>query len=272
VLEILISELTQYFYEMKIYSDQLNRPISLANSPQRIISLVPSQTELLFDLGKGDKVVGRTKFCIHPADEVKNIQRIGGTKNLNIELIKSLQPDLIIANKEENTKEQIDELVKHFPVWISDIQTLYDALDMITKIGELLEAEQKAKEMVSQIQANFSALKNTTPKKVIYFIWQNPYISVGADTFISAMLQSAGFENVLKNKSRYPEISEEEIRNSDAEFLFLSSEPYPFKEKQKHEFEKLFPTKKIILVDGEMFSWYGSRLLKAADYFLKLRN
>ena len=257
---------------MKIFYDQLNRPISLTNTPNRIISLVPSQTELLFDLGLEEKIIGRTKFCIHPAEKVKSIRRIGGTKNLNIDLIKEMQPDLIIANKEENTKEQIDELVQHFPVWISDIKNLDEALDMIKRLGELLAIENKSLEMISKIKTNFSALQQFETKEAIYFIWQKPYISIGADTFINSMLQAAGFKNVLQNKTRYPEISEDEIRNSTAEYLLLSSEPFPFKEKQKQEFEKLFPTKKIVLVDGEMFSWYGSRLIKAADYFLKLRN
>jgi ABC-type Fe3+-hydroxamate transport system substrate-binding protein len=269
---ILVSKLTQYFYDMKIFCDQLNRPISLANSPQRIISLVPSQTELLYDLGVEQKLIGRTKFCIHPSEKVKNIQRIGGTKNLNIDLIKSLQPDLIIANKEENTKEQIDELAKHFPVWISDIKNLEEAFDMITKLGELLEVADKSIALVHSIQQKFAALQKFETKKAIYFIWQNPYISIGADTFIHDMMRCSGSENMLQNKNRYPEISEAEIKNSEAEYLLLSSEPYPFKEKQKQEFEKLFPTKKIILVDGEMFSWYGSRLVKAADYFLQLQN
>ncbi|MFM2224215.1 MAG: hypothetical protein RJA07_417 [Bacteroidota bacterium] len=257
---------------MKIYHDQLNRPISLANTPSRIISLVPSQTELLFDLGLDEFVLGRTKFCIHPADKIKSVRHIGGTKNLNIELIKSMQPDLIIANKEENNKEQIDELAQHFPVWISDIKNLEEALDMIKRLGELLAVEKKSDEIISKIKTNFSALQLFEIKEAIYFIWQQPYISVGADTFINSMLQATGFKNVLQNKTRYPEISEDEIRNSTAEYLLLSSEPFPFKEKQKQEFEKLFPTKKIILVDGEMFSWYGSRLIKAADYFSKLRN
>lgn len=257
---------------MKIFYDQLNRPISLANTPSRIISLVPSQTELLFDLGLDEFVLGRTKFCIHPAVKVKSVRRIGGTKNLNIDLIKEMQPDLIIANKEENTKEQIDELAQHFPVWISDIKNLDEALDMIKRLGELLAIENKSLEIISKIKTNFSALQQFETKEAIYFIWQQPYISIGADTFINSMLQAAGFKNVLQNKTRYPEISEDEIRNSTAEYLLLSSEPFPFKEKQKQEFEKLFPTKKIVLVDGEMFSWYGSRLIKAADYFLKLRN
>jgi ABC-type Fe3+-hydroxamate transport system substrate-binding protein len=245
---------------MKIFHDQLNRPISLTNTPSRIISLVPSQTELLFDLGLDEFVLGRTKFCIHPADKIKSVRRIGGTKNLNIELIKSMQPDLIIANKEENTKEQIDELAQHFPVWISDIKNLDEALDMIKRLGELLAVEKKSDEIIAAIKTNFAALQQFKIKEVIYFIWQQPYISIGADTFINSMLQAAGFKNVLQNN------------HSSAEYLLLSSEPFPFKEKQKQKFEKLFPTKKIVLVDGEMFSWYGSRLVKAADYFLKLRN
>src|SRR5476651_171659 len=129
---------------MPIFNDQLHRPINLPAPPKRIISVVPSQTELLFYLGLDEEVIGITKFCIHPADKFKQTTKVGGTKDLNINLIKSLQPDLIIANKEENERSQIEELMTICPVWISDISNRDEALDMITQVGQLVGREDNA--------------------------------------------------------------------------------------------------------------------------------
>lgn len=255
------------------HKDQLNREIYLPNSPQRIISLVPSQTELLYDLGLKDKLVGQTIFCVHPSEYFKSSTKIGGTKKLNLEKIASLKPDLIIANKEENEKDQIEELAKDFPVWISDLNTLEDALGMIKSIGEITETQNKASKIINQItQSRKDFIKQSKPKQsVIYLIWNNPYIAVGTDTFINTMLAEAGFENTI-NQSRYPEITLLEIKQINPDWVFLSSEPFPFKDEHKLEMDKLLEANKSVLVDGEMFSWYGSRLVKAYDYFKKFRK
>ena len=188
-------------------------------------------------------------------------------------IIHQLQPDLIIANKEENVKEQIEELEKHFPVWISDINNLDDACEMIEQIGIFTGKHQAANEMVLHIRQNFSNLPTTNHKiKTAYLIWQNPYMTVGGDTFIHAMLEAASFENIYTAKIRYPEITIEELRISNCQLLLLSSEPYPFKQKHIDELQLLLPNTKIILTDGEMFSWYGSRLLKAPAYFSQLQQ
>ncbi|GAA4750683.1 helical backbone metal receptor [Flavisolibacter ginsenosidimutans] len=245
----------------------------MEQKPQRIVSLVPSQTELLFHLGLREEVVGITKFCVHPQEWFRTKTRIGGTKTLNFEKIKSLQPDLILANKEENTQEQVEELAKHFPVWVSDVNTLEDALYMISAVGEITGRKEKATTLIEQIQTGFTSLQTQDVKrKMAYLIWKEPYMTVGGDTFIHDLLTRAGFENIFQNKNRYPVIGVEELLIASCQLLILSSEPYPFRQKHIEELQKQLPNTKIILADGEMFSWYGSRLLHAPAYFLQLRE
>ncbi|WP_373797595.1 ABC transporter substrate-binding protein, partial [Kaistella sp.] len=177
----------------------------------KIISLVPSITETLFDFGlTADEVVGRTKFCIHPSDLVKKVEVIGGTKNLNIDKIRSLKPDLIIANKEENEKLQVEELMKDFKVWVTDIETLEDNANFISELGKVLNKEDLAKNYNHKIASGFTQIKVSQTKRIAYLIWKNPYMTVGSDTFIHEVLQKLGFENLFKNKKRYPEVSVEE--------------------------------------------------------------
>ncbi|QBO57239.1 ABC transporter substrate-binding protein [Chryseobacterium salivictor] len=235
----------------------------------KIISLVPSITETLFDFGlTADEVIGRTKFCIHPLNLVRNVEIIGGTKNLNIEKIKSLQPDLIIANKEENEKLQVEELMKYFKVWVTDIETLEDNQNFISELGSLLNKEISAQNFNQKINSVFNDIKVSLPKKIAYLIWKNPYMTVGSDTFINEVLQKSGFENLFKNRKRYPEISVEELKEAD--LIFLSSEPFPFQQKHIDELQKEMPTKEIILVDGEAFSWFGTHLMKVDNYLKDL--
>lgn len=256
---------------MPSFIDQTGQMITLNNLPQRIISLVPSQTELLYDLGLSDEVVGITKFCIHPKNWFTTKTKIGGTKKLNIDTIHKLNPDLIIANKEENLKSDIEVLMQHYPVWISDITTLAHNNDMILKIGTLTGTDIKAQKIVHLIQKKFNELEHENRKtKTAYFIWQKPYMVAAGETFINSMMQAAGFDNIFSNQKRYPEINIEEIIEKNCELIILSSEPYPFKKKHIEEFKKFLPNLKIILADGEMFSWYGSRIMHAPAYFSSL--
>ncbi len=254
---------------MKEYIDQMKQTIRLGKKPSRIVSLVPSQTELLFDLGLEKEVVGITKFCIHPNSWFKTKRRVGGTKNVHIDVVKDLQPDLIIGNKEENSQEDIERLKEIAPVWMSDIFTLKDALDSILKIGEITDKYKESKQLIEQISNAFSTIhkQNETlkGKTVLYFIWNEPRLVAGKNTFIDDLLSKCGFVNLAKQE-RYPEVKD----NLHPDFIFLSSEPYPFKEKHMHEFQVNYPDAKIVNVDGEMFSWYGSRLKLAPNYFLKL--
>ena len=257
---------------MPVFYDQMNKAVHVQQAPKRIISLVPSQTELLFDLGLDEQIVGVTKFCIHPADKVKYTAKIGGTKQLNIKSIHDLQPDLVIANKEENEQTQVEELMKHYPVWISDINNLPAALDMITKVGEITGRQERADEIVKDISQQFQWLKPARAKlRVLYLIWRKPYMAAGSGTFIDSMLQLCGFENVI-GAQRYPELSVDEIIAEKPDVLLLSSEPYPFGQKHNDEFKLMLPDVKIELVDGELFSWYGSRLFHSPVYFNKLMD
>jgi ABC-type Fe3+-hydroxamate transport system substrate-binding protein len=258
---------------MAAFTDQTGATIELPNLPQRIISVVPSQTELLHYLGLSSNVVGITKFCIHPGEWFRSKQRVGGTKQLNMDIIGRLQPDLIIANKEENTKEQIEALQQQYRVWISDINNLENAYQMIEQVGRLTGREQQALTLINSSRENFLSVKSPPHRfRTAYLIWQNPYMTTGGDTFIHAMLEAAGLENIFAHTKRYPELTIESLKNKKPELLLLSSEPFPFKQKHIGELQQQLPGTQIILVDGEMFSWYGSRLLKAPAYFETLLN
>jgi ABC-type Fe3+-hydroxamate transport system, periplasmic component len=258
------------------FTDQLNREIAINYPPKRIISLVPSQTELLFELGLDQEIIGLTKFCIHPIEKFAERTKIGGTKKLNIQLIKDLNPDLIIGNKEENEQLQIEELMEDYPVWMSDIYTLEDAKKAISQIGELVNREPEAAYLNHLITAGFNdlqtlAVQNGINKKVAYLIWKKPYMLAGSNTFIDNILTLNGLSNVIKKK-RYPEIELNELAQLKPDLVFLSSEPYPFKEEHLEEIRAIIPEAKVMLVDGEMFSWYGSRLVKAVQYLFQLQK
>jgi ABC-type Fe3+-hydroxamate transport system substrate-binding protein len=255
---------------MPVFTDQLGRNVEIP-SARRIISLVPSQTELLYDLGLDNEVVGITKFCVHPNEWFQSKTRVGGTKDVKIDIIDQLQPDLIIANKEENVKEQVDELAKKYPVWVSDVNSLEDAYEMILQTGVITGKKEIAENLVAQIQQEFAGLRTTNSGlRTAYLIWRDPYMTIGTDTFIHSMLKLAGFENVFGDGVRYPETNVKEIIERNPDIILLSSEPYPFKEKHIEELRSSGIYSKILMVDGEMFSWYGSRLLKAPEYFRKL--
>ncbi|RFS19533.1 cobalamin-binding protein [Chitinophaga silvatica] len=254
-----------------IFRDQLNREVEIPEAPKRIVSLVPSQTELLSSLGLEDEVVGITKFCVHPSTWFHSKQRVGGTKQVHIDIVKQLSPDLIIANKEENLQSDIEALMSICPVWVSDIHTLEDAYAMIDGIGTITDRWAVAQELLVNIQQAFAQLQPSD--KIInasYFIWREPWMVAGGDTFINYMLEKCGISNLFKNLARYPEISLEELKKVPDQWILLSSEPYPFKEKHVLALQEMLPEANIKLVDGEMFSWYGSRLLYAPEYFNKL--
>ncbi|MFZ7114880.1 MAG: helical backbone metal receptor [Bacteroidota bacterium] len=256
---------------MNTFTDQIGMKIVLKDKPVRIVSVVPSQTELLFDLGLDEEVLGITKFCIHPDKWFRSKVRVGGTKNLDLEKIRELKPDIIFANKEENKQDEITELQKHFPVWTSDIKDLNGALEMIDQIGLICDKVNEAKLIVHSIEENFRSLQKYDPLDCIYLIWNKPIMTIGGDTFINDMLVRSGFGNLSKNLNRYPALSESELIHLNPACLLLSSEPFPFKEEHVKFYRKLLPSSRIIIVDGEMFSWYGSRLMKAPGYFSELR-
>jgi ABC-type Fe3+-hydroxamate transport system substrate-binding protein len=253
--------------------DQVSCKINFDSFPKRIISVVPSQTELLHYLGLEEETIGITRFCIHPNSWYRSKKRIGGTKDLHIEEIKLLLPDLVIANKEENTAEQVEAIRKFCPVWTSDVSNLEDALAMILEIGRITNKAKQGKTLADQIEAAFNAIPVVSnPVKAAYLIWKDPYMTVGGDTFIHHMMPYCGLENVFGKEKRYPEVTLEVLMEKSPQIILLSSEPYPFKENHIEELTKQLPDTKIILVNGEMFSWYGSKLLESATYFRKIKT
>ncbi len=258
-----------------IHVDQLKREICFQKLPKRIVSLVPSQTELLVSLGLIDRIVGVTKFCIHPKNLKSQKVIVGGTKQVNYDKIEKLDPDIILCNKEENTEDIVKYLENKYPVHVSNINSLSDALEMINQYGDIFEVKDKAQELVSMItleKKSFDDFISEKPKKrVVYFIWKDPWMTVGNDTFIHTMLQLNGFVNVYKTKTRYPEVGKDDLKMiKDLDLILLSSEPFPFSEKHIAEIKSYYPNTKVVLVDGEYFSWYGSRLVKAFSYFKTL--
>ena len=258
----------------KSFTDQMGRTIEIKNTPQKVISLVPSQTEFLAWLGLEEEVVGITKFCTHPEKWFRAKTRVGGTKTIHFDRVDALQADLIIGNKEENDQTIIETLAEEYPVWMSDIKTLEDAYEMMMSLGKIFQKEEKVKKLVENIQTNFQQLQNfisdKPTQKVAYLIWQKPLMVAASDTFIHSMLEVIGFENAFQSQARYPQLSEEQFKKSKPDLILLSSEPFPFKEKHIAYFQKLCPDATIKIVDGTYFSWYGNRLLEVTDYFQKL--
>lgn len=258
----------------KVIVDQMGRSLALDNIPQRIISIVPSQTELLVDLGLAAAIVGLTKFCVHPKDFKQSKTVVGGTKSVNLDKIKRLNPDIILCNKEENSLDMIKDLEAIAPVHISDIYTLEDSLELIEFYGALFNCKDQAKtiteEILKQKQTYAQLNSQGSVKRVAYVIWKEPLMLAGSNTFIDDMIKQAGFVNAFASKERYPEVDSSDSLWQKVDEIWLSSEPFPFKEKHLKELEAYFPKKTIKLVDGEMFSWHGSRLLKAFSYFTAL--
>ncbi|QQS30621.1 MAG: ABC transporter substrate-binding protein [Sphingobacteriales bacterium] len=254
-------------------ADQMGREVFFNIPPRRIVSLVPSQTELLNYLGLDEEVVGITKFCIHPGSWLKTKTKVGGTKNFSLEKIIQLNPDLVIGNKEENILEGISILEKKVPVWMSDISNLSEALWMIRTIGNITCQSEKANELATKIEAEASVLSKSEKKfRVLYLIWQNPFMAAGHQTFINDLLTNVcGFENALPPElTRYPQLSENDMKTCRPDLVLLSSEPYPFKQKHIPAIQMILPHTRILPVNGEMFSWYGSRLLLAIPFFHQL--
>ena len=291
------SAIAESFHQL--YQLPCKQPLRLFNMPvyynanelelpanPRVISLVPSQTELLYHLELEEQVVGITRFCIHPDDWYRNKKRVGGTKDPHIDIIRQLRPDLVIANKEENRQEDIALLARSFPIWVTDVATISGALAMIMEAGDLLNRKNQAEKMVKQIAISFESLapkelqgftQQQSPSfdpaiRTAYLIWKDPWMTIGSDTFIHDVMAHAGFANVFAEGIRYPTITLEMLQQQNPELILLSSEPYPFRTKHLEELRADFPGTKIRLVDGELFSWYGSRLIHTASYLKDLRD
>lgn len=248
--------------------DQLDRSLSLAAPARRIVSLVPSLTELAADLAGTEALVGITVWCVHPSGLKEEKTVIGGTKDINLNKIRALKPDLILANREENLPEQVEPLMDEYPVYVSEVKNVADCLDLILDLGILLGTKEKAAQIIASAERHRKHLKKDS-RRFLYFIWKEPYMVAGPDTYISNLLEEIGYENLAPSGSnRYPSLSEQEIKDLKPELVLLSSEPYAFTTEDSLSFYRLgFKTK---LVDGELLSWYGSRLVKSLLYLQKL--
>jgi len=252
--------------------DHLGRPVVVADRPQRIVSLCPSLTETLFALGLGGRIVGRTGYCVHPADAVAKVPVVGGTKLLSVDAIAALAPDLIIAAKEENDRAQIESVMERHTVFVIDVNDFDEALRAVRDLGEVTGAREAAAALVKRINLAFEDLLPLhPPMSAAYLIWGEPYMAAGRDTFIDAMLARCGLRSVCAAmKERYPELSAEQITALAPQVLLLSTEPFPFTAAHVKEWRRRIPESEILLVDGEMFAWYGARMIEAGPYLAAL--
>lgn len=262
---------------MKTVKDQLGREIVLKSTPKRIVSLVPSQTELLCDLALENELVGITKFCIHPFHLKSTKTIVGGTKKVDYEKIKELNPDFILCNKEENAFNMLPELEKIAPTYFSDVNTIQEAIDLILRLGSIFNRRTEADNLAHKIEFKLNDFKQFIAdkpiRKIAYFIWAKPWMVVGNDTYINEMLTLNNFENIYDNMSRYPKIEINKIRHEgDPDVVILSSEPFPFKDERAMEIASFTNRSITVFGDGEMFSWFGSRMLLAFDYFKELHK
>lgn len=232
---------------------------------QRIISLVPSLTELIIDLEPVAKLVGRTRFCIHPKEQITDIPIVGGTKNPRLDKIRQADPDLIIANKEENRPNDIKLLMDDFEVEVTDIATIEDALITIHNLGQKLEVTEQAEQLITDIQERLKERPDERTLRTAYMIWKDPWMSVGGDTYIHDVLEHWNLSNIFNSRTRYPKFDLEELQRYNPDLILLSSEPYPFQEKHLEQIEKACPAARVLLVEGEWFSWYGSHMKHAFE-------
>ncbi len=249
------------------FTDHLNRTVEINGVPQRVVSLVPSITETLADLGLAKHLVAVTRFCKYPLELTKLLPKAGGPKNIDIDKIVDLQPHLVIAVKEENDKEQVLKLAEQVPVIVFDINSVEDAFNMLDGLGAVFDRADVTAGVINSIKQK---LEKYSPagsyKKTMYLIWKNPWMAAGRSAFIGAMMKVAGFDNFISG--RYPQVSRQEFEKANT--LLLATEPYHFTESDRQQLLEEYPDKNVIIVDGEMFTWYGTHMLKAIDYFERL--
>ncbi|MFO8098003.1 MAG: helical backbone metal receptor [Salinibacter sp.] len=259
---------------MPTATDARGRRISLESPPRRIVSLVPSQTELLAHLGLEDAVAGITRFCERPEDwrETKTI--VGGTKKVDLDTVRSLSPDLILANHEENTPEDVAALDEIAPVFVTEVKTVPEACEMIRTVGTLTGTSPQTSTLVGKIISRFKSLPDVSSLRAAYFIWREPYMTVGGDTFIHDVMQRGGLENAFGGETRYPEVQLDALSDRALDVVLCATEPFPFHQKDAFtaDLASALPDTPIEIVDGQLFSWYGPRLLDTPKYLRTLRT
>lgn len=240
-------------------------------APRRLVSLVPSLTETLAALGLDAETVGLTRFCVHPPGWKARKRIVGGTKTVDVERVRALAPDLVVANREENVREQVEAIGAFAPVLLTDVETVDGALAAVRTLGAATGRDAEADRLARDIAAALAALPPAVPQRAVYLIWRDPWMTVGGDTFIHAMLHAAGFANAFGDHARYPVVTPADVAAARPDVLLLSSEPYPFAQKHVAEAQALAPDARVALADGEAFSWYGPRMLHAPAAVADLR-
>ena len=246
-----------------------------AGGQPRIVSLVPSVTELLCELGLADRLVGRTGFCIHPADTVRAIAKVGGTKDVNIEKIRRLAPTHLVVNIDENEKPTVDALAVFIPnVIVTHPLAPRDNLALYRLLGGIFGAQDAAEQLCGAFEREYAALAALPPlpaRRVLYCIWQDPWMTVSRDTYIAGMLALAGMRQwQAPDARRYPVFSWSDALAQEIDEVLLSSEPYRFTEAHVDAIERQ-TGRPARLVDGEMMSWYGSRAIAGLRYLREMR-
>ena len=247
---------------LRSFTDALGRRVEVLWPPRRIVSLVPSLSDTLAALELDEEVIAITRFCTEPSRWRKEKKLIGGTKDPKIEKILSLRPDLIIANREENRREDVEALNAKVPVYVTEPNRVSEAIEMIRALGPLVDRTDAAGRLATSIESAFTAIsqRGERPRRTLYLIWRRPWMAAGRETFIGDVLTRGGFESCCAG--RYPVLSDDELRALEPELVLLSSEPYAFRERHRAELKELCPAAEIRLVDGMPFSWYGPQLLR----------
>jgi hypothetical protein len=252
--------------------DALGTAHPRAASDARIVSLVPSITELICELGLGDQLVGRTGFCIHPWETVRHVPKVGGTKDVRIDRVRAVSPTHAIVNIDENLRETADELARFVPhVIVTHPQAPEDNLELYRMLGAIFGREAEAERLCTEFSAALSELRlaEHVPLDVLYLIWRDPWMSVAPDTYIAHTLALINWRShPLQSAERYPEVDLGSYAGL-VDRVLLSSEPFHFKEQHIAEVQALVPGARVSLIDGEMTSWYGSRAISGLRYLAR---
>lgn len=259
---------------MTVLLDASGTALAGAAPPRRIVSLIPSTTELLCAMGLAEALVGVTVYCVEPRDVVRTKTRVGGEKNPDLERIRALAPDLVIANIEENSRHHVEVLREWgIPVWVTYPRTVADSLRMIRELGEVTGARQRAAALLAEIEPLYAQVRANTsrraPAAVFYAIWRDPYMTINGDTYISDVLAVCGARNVFANHAdRYPTVTLDEVAARRPDVIVLPDEPFRFRRAHIKDFEPYVDVpavrhRRIHLLEGKAFAWHGPRIMDA---------
>lgn len=248
------------------------------SGPPRIVSLVPSLTELLFALDLGPQVVGRTGFCVHPRDAVRAVPKVGGTKTVDVEKILALRPTHLVVNIDENERPTVERLAEHVPnVIVTHPLRAVDTLDLFDRFGRTFDRMPQAARLSTAWRAarDEARARQWRALRVVYLIWKEPWMTVSRDTFIADMLAQVGLDVVVPDSTRrYPEVDWAALPPASADLILFSSEPYRFRERDTRAFAEAhgLAPHRCLTIDGEMTSWYGPRAIEGLHYLTRLRS